>query len=101
MRWIFLALTCVAGFAAAAPSIDDFEKDIRPILEKNCYECHSSEKHKGGFNLAAYEMFEDVKACPDVFATALERLQAFEMPPEGSKIKMSSDTNLRLQRFFR
>ncbi|MBK8090485.1 MAG: hypothetical protein IPK32_00400 [Verrucomicrobiaceae bacterium] len=42
--FLFLALTS-CSFAV------DFKKDIQPILEKNCYECHSEKtgKRKGGF----------------------------------------------------
>src|SRR5262247_1094359 len=29
----------------------DFLKDIQPILEKTCYECHGGEKQKGGLRL--------------------------------------------------
>lgn len=45
----FIAVSSV--FAA------DFQKDIQPILERNCYECHSEKtgKKKGGF------VFDDLK----------------------------------------
>lgn len=33
----------------------DFEKQIKPILEANCLECHSAEKRRGGLSLATYE----------------------------------------------
>ena len=36
-----------------APRID-FDKQIKPILEANCLECHSAGKRKGGLSLAAY-----------------------------------------------
>src|SRR5262245_1030338 len=46
----------VALFTSAVSAADvtakvDFAKDIRPILEKNCYECHGSEKEKSGLRL--------------------------------------------------
>ena len=38
----------------------DFKKDIEPILEKNCYECHSEKtgKRKGGFVFDELETFK-------------------------------------------
>lgn len=43
----------IFAFTACALQLDavDFEKDIKPILTKHCYECHSEQrkKEKGGF----------------------------------------------------
>src|SRR5215218_3292146 len=36
--------------AQAAAAID-FAKDVQPILEKHCYECHSTKKVKGRLRL--------------------------------------------------
>ena len=38
---------------AARPRVD-FDRQIKPIIEKNCLECHSAEKRKGGLSLATY-----------------------------------------------
>lgn len=43
--------------AATAASAVDFKKDIQPILEKNCYECHSD---KTGKKKAGY-VFDDLE----------------------------------------
>lgn len=32
-----------------------YEKDIRPIFEKNCFKCHGEEKQKGKFRLDSLE----------------------------------------------
>lgn len=39
--------------AAAAPV--DFVRDVRPIFETHCYECHGEKKHKGGLRLDVKE----------------------------------------------
>ena len=39
--------------AAAAPV--DFVRDVRPIFETRCYECHGEKKHKGGLRLDVKE----------------------------------------------
>jgi len=46
-----LRLAHLPLFAALTAGAADFKKDVQPILEKNCYECHSEKtgKKKGGF----------------------------------------------------
>ena len=47
----------VAGLAASAAGASvDFVRDVRPILEKNCYECHGPEKQKNGYRLDVREI---------------------------------------------
>ncbi len=53
------ALTCVTAVKGApqatrAGTIIDFERQIQPIIEKHCLECHSQDKRKGGLSLATY-----------------------------------------------
>ena len=38
-------LTCGALFAADLPSKIEFNRDIRPILSENCYQCHGPDKN--------------------------------------------------------
>jgi hypothetical protein len=51
---------CLLLSTAVAASSADFKKDIQPILEKNCYECHSEKtgKRKGGFVFDDLETFK-------------------------------------------
>lgn len=56
----FLSAFALAA-STAVSSAADFKKDIQPILEKNCYECHSEKtgKRKGGFvfdDLATFKL---------------------------------------------
>ena len=37
----------------SAPRVD-FDRQVRPIIEARCLECHSAEKRKGGLSLATY-----------------------------------------------
>src|SRR5689334_24728987 len=33
----------------------DYARQIRPLIEQNCLECHSQDKRKGGLSLATYD----------------------------------------------
>ena len=46
ISWAVALLVCTASFGQTAGSSsehrDFFEKEIRPLLVRNCYQCHSS-----------------------------------------------------------
>jgi len=52
---LLISFLCAVTAGAA-----DFQKEIQPILEKNCYECHSekNKKRKGGFVFDVLETFK-------------------------------------------
>ncbi len=43
-----LALALPAALGAAEV---DFARDVYPILQRSCFECHTADKHKGGLRL--------------------------------------------------
>jgi hypothetical protein len=49
MRWPFLIFVALPVAAAAA----EFERDIRPLLQRHCVECHGAKKQKGELRLDA------------------------------------------------
>ena len=42
------------GASPLSPARVDFERQVQPIIEKHCLECHSQDKRKGGLSLATY-----------------------------------------------
>lgn len=50
-----LATTILVVSAQAADKQIDFAKEIQPILEKSCVQCHGPEKHKGDLRLDSKE----------------------------------------------
>ena len=44
-RWLWLGVVIAQGQAA------DFVRDVRPIFEKHCYECHGAQKQKNDYRL--------------------------------------------------
>jgi WD40 repeat protein len=60
MSWLILGAflplqkPALAAQAAAETSAPTFDKDVAPILQKNCLACHSGESKMGGFTLSSY-----------------------------------------------
>ena len=42
------------GASHLSPAMVDFERQIQPIINDRCLECHSQDKRKGGLSLATY-----------------------------------------------
>ena len=49
--FIFLLLPRTISEAISDNDLEFFEKNVRPILIENCYECHGPDKQKGGLRL--------------------------------------------------
>ena len=47
-------LASATGQTPASRTRVDYERQVRPILESSCSECHSQDKRKGGLSLATY-----------------------------------------------
>lgn len=77
-----LAFSLCVGSAFGA----DFEKDVRPILQTYCLNCHSTEKQKGDLDLERFTSIERVRADPMVWEHALEQLASNEMPPRKREV---------------
>jgi len=69
----------------AEPASDaEFAEKVQPLLAKFCYKCHGPEKKKGDLDLSEIKTQEQVLANIEPWQKAVERLNAFEMPPEKS-----------------
>jgi hypothetical protein len=76
----------------SAKGVEFFEKKVRPLLVKNCYECHAEKKQQGSLRLDSREGWAKggdsgpaiVPGEPDnsVLMQAL-RYEGYEMPPSG------------------
>ena len=97
---IHLAICLLFGTAAlhAGPE-EEYRDQIVPILKRHCYDCHGNDKQKGDLNLETFAELAQVKDSPELWRGAFERVQAYEMPPEGSK-ELGFDTYAKLIAFF-
>lgn len=102
---IFLTLTLVAVIAssvhaqenkakAVAPALPvktrqpleaKYEDEVRPILASLCFSCHGDKKTKADLNIEQLATGEAALLRAEMWDKALERINAHEMPPEGSQ----------------
>ena len=72
--------------AALCPAADNgFERELLPLLENHCFNCHDEDTQKG--DLALHTLNPDVVNGGDeaVWAIVLDQLNSGEMPPKNKK----------------
>src|SRR5438067_6033338 len=96
--------------SAAVPSGLDFSKEIRPIFENRCYECHGPKKQKSGLRLDRkfHAMKGGDSGKPSLVAGKSEESLLFQkitshdpeeqMPPKGERL--TSDQVALLKRWI-
>ena len=71
-----------AADAGIASLTADFGQQVQPLLKKYCFECHSTDKHKGDLDLERFATAKDARHDVEVWRAVLEMLQSGQMPPE-------------------
>ena len=87
LRWgpVFLALSvCLVPADARPDDPKDFEQKVLPLITKYCTKCHGPEKKKGELDLTIFKTTPQVLESAATWQKAVERVNAFEMPPEKS-----------------
>jgi mono/diheme cytochrome c family protein len=79
----YIALALLAVFAPfVRAKDDDFKKQVQPILQQYCYDCHGNGKHKGDLALDDYKTIESLRADRKKWELVLHNVKSGEMPPE-------------------
>ena len=81
----------VLSAATAEQPVPDYERDVRPILNRLCVDCHGPEKQKG--DLRIDELSPDFigGGDADTWHDALDQLHLGEMPPAKADRQPSED----------
>ena len=69
--------------AAFGPLSDRYAKDIRPLVERFCHECHSAKKAEADVDLLrVLRPWAQVRKQPQVWQKVGEMLDSGQMPPK-------------------
>lgn len=79
------AAASVLCAAPAPPSLPaaEFDKSVRPLLEKSCAGCHNDRMASGSLNLAPFASFSSVAGMRDGWERIIQKVRTGEMPPKG------------------
>jgi hypothetical protein len=78
---VLIPITVLSAAVLPVAAVE-FEKDIKPVLQKFCADCHNADKRKGDFDMsAALEKF-DLAADHDHWEKIALVLHEREMPPD-------------------
>jgi hypothetical protein len=78
-----LLATVVSGAAVAAdsPGAVAFQKQVRPILQTYCYECHGDGNSSGGVAFDEFDPSQNLANSRDLWWKAMKNLRTGIMPP--------------------
>ncbi len=96
----FVATRLVAAVPPAGPTKPvSFEKEVTPLLQKYCYDCHGDGAHKAGLALDDYETVADVYAARPKWEAVLRNVSRHEMPPDDGGVLPSDPERETISRF--
>ena len=78
------SLSAILLSVATALAQTQFDKDVRPILEKNCALCHSEQAAAGGLRIAAFTNASTLQSARPGWEKIAAKIASGEMPPKGA-----------------
>ena len=60
---------------------EEFGREIRPILNRHCMECHAADVQEGTLDLEQFAKIDDVRRSTKTWLKVAEMLDNGEMPP--------------------
>lgn len=96
LLWVFLWLI----FAASSLPAQDlatrrqlYLHEIKPLVEKYCYDCHGKDSPEADFELEGYPSADHVLEARDAWSKALQRIRFEDMPPKDDVEMPEADRN--------
>ena len=90
-------LSTAAGAGAAAPPNPPYEKEIVPVLEEYCYDCHGDGAKKGDLALDKYPSLTEHLRNTDLWYTVWKNVASQMMPPAGKPQPSTAERNKLLR----
>ena len=76
-----LTALLLASTAVGRATASEFDVDIRPLLERHCFDCHDSYSKEGDLDLSRFTNEEAVMKDRAIWRTVYEKIESHQMPP--------------------
>jgi hypothetical protein len=88
-----VVILCQLLVPAQAQDSISYERDIRPMLAKKCFECHNTGNPKGDVNLDNYKEQARVIKDGQLWLKVLDQIKTRQMPPKSEPRLSESEYN--------
>lgn len=89
--WMALASVCMGSLASLAPAAEsEFERDIRPVLERQCIACHDGVSAGAAVDLRRKLSEPAFRASPKLMSRIREAVAAHLMPPREIPVTVAN-----------
>ena len=95
-----LTIALTLNHAAAVDVAADFKKNIQPVLEEFCYDCHGGGENRGGVTLDGFHSNTNFIEGRDVWWRVLKNVRAGLMPP-AKKSQPTQEQKELIQRWIK
>ncbi len=98
-RWATLLVLSWAGIGIWVGSVHaepQFDRDVLPFLEQNCFRCHGKEKQKGNFRLDNLSRDFTNGSSVAHWLEVVDRVGSGEMPPESQPNRPGAEESGRI-----
>ncbi len=85
MKAFAFAWLCAGVAQHALAAVPDYQKDILPILENHCYDCHGDGENKGKVSFDTFATPEALMGQTDLWVHVLKNVRSDMMPPAKKK----------------
>ena len=88
-----IAIAVAVGVSNAGGERGDaYAKQVRPLLTKYCFECHSAKAHKGDLDLERFDSLAAIRKDLKPWQHLIEQVEVGEMPPAGKPKPTADET---------
>src|SRR3954466_12400867 len=91
---LLLSLACFSVKAAGKKNTPSYEKEIKPLFVKYCYDCHGEGMKKGGLALDEFHSIDEMIARRDKWQMVSRNVHLGEMPPPKKEQPTADERDL-------